>query len=69
MGSKTAPPGSWLPNDTAGSWSRGTRTWWPEPNADVVPHSIAAEAVQMFVTRHNVGDIAARALLKASAEV
>lgn len=22
----------------------------------VVPHSIAAEAVQMFVTRHNVGD-------------
>ena len=30
----------------------------------VVPHSIAAEAVQMFVTRHNVGDIAARALFK-----
>jgi hypothetical protein len=30
----------------------------------VVPHSIAAEAVQMFVTKDNVGDIAARALFK-----
>lgn len=30
----------------------------------VVPHSIAAEAVQMFVTRDNVRDIAARALFK-----
>ena len=30
----------------------------------VIPHSIAAEAVQMFVTRDNVGEIAARALFK-----
>jgi hypothetical protein len=30
----------------------------------VVPHSIAAEAVQMFVTKDNAGDIAARALFK-----